>query len=114
MATLHIQVVLLMDDWYLQIIVPHASAVLDSAGETSCDIHADHVSICKYLSSESPQYRVAATNISRYQVVLLTRLLPCSYGWSCLEGVESLNLSADMRTFSERKSLVIFPLSHPC
>ena len=28
-ATLHIQVVLLMDDWYLQIIVPHASAVLD-------------------------------------------------------------------------------------
>jgi len=48
------------------IIVPRASAVLDSAGETSCGIHADHVSICKYPSSDCPQYRVAATNISRF------------------------------------------------
>ena len=50
---------------YLQVIVPRASAVLDSAGETSCSIHADHISICKYPSSDSPQYKVAATNISR-------------------------------------------------
>ena len=50
---------------YLQVIVPRASAVLDSAGETSCGIHADHISICKYPSSDSPKYKVAATNISR-------------------------------------------------
>jgi hypothetical protein len=50
---------------YLQVIVPRASAVLDSPGETSCGIHADHISICKYPSTYSPQYGVAATNISR-------------------------------------------------
>jgi hypothetical protein len=55
-----------MPGWHLQIIVPRASAVLDSAGETSCGIHADHTSICKYPSSDCPQYRVAATNISRF------------------------------------------------
>src|SRR6266446_133288 len=57
--------VLLMTGCYLQIIVPRASAVLDSAGETSCGIHADHISICKYPSSDSPEYKVAASNISR-------------------------------------------------
>ena len=50
----------------LQIIVPHSSAVLESAGETSCGIHADHITICKYPSSDSPEYKVAATNISRF------------------------------------------------
>ena len=52
----------------LQIIVPHSSAVLESAGETSCGIHAGHISICKYPSSDSParEYKVAATNISRF------------------------------------------------
>jgi hypothetical protein len=55
-----------MVGWYLQIIVLRASAVLDSAGETSCGIHADHISICKYSSSDSRQYRVAAANISRF------------------------------------------------
>jgi hypothetical protein len=54
-----------MTGCYLQIIVPRASAVLDSAGETSCGIHADHISICKYPSSDSPEYKVAASNISR-------------------------------------------------
>ena len=64
--TLHIQGILLMASWCLQIIVPRASAILDSPGETSCGIHADHVSICKYSSFDSPQYKVAATNISRF------------------------------------------------
>ena len=50
----------------LQIIVPHSSAVLESAGETTCGIHAGHISICKYPSSDSPEYKVAATNISRF------------------------------------------------
>ena len=50
----------------LQIIVPRDSAILASPGETSCGIHADHISICKYPSSDSPQYKVAATNISRF------------------------------------------------
>ena len=54
-----------MAGFYLQVIVPRASAVLDSPGETSCGIQADHISICKYPSTSSPQYRVAATNISR-------------------------------------------------
>ena len=57
--------VLLMAGCYLQVIVPRASAVLDSPGETSRSIHADHISICKYPSSDSPEYKVAATNISR-------------------------------------------------
>jgi len=137
------------------IIVPRASAVLDSAGETSCGIHADHISICKYPSSDSPQYRVAATNISRFIQIInllsspnssptaLDNLALLLYGdelgvqqarsavlerargvvgsivgrdhehlevlakgkagiwWyeQLVEGVESLNLPADMRTF---------------
>jgi len=48
------------------VIVPRASAILDSIGETSCGIHADHISICKYPTSDCPQYRVAASNISRF------------------------------------------------
>ena len=56
--------VLLMAGCDLQVIVPRTSAVLDSAGETSRSIHADHISICKYPSSDSPEYKVAATNIS--------------------------------------------------
>jgi len=54
------------------VIVPRASAILDSAGETSVGIHADHISICKYSSSSCVQYKVAASNISRFiQIVNL-------------------------------------------
>ena len=64
---------------YLQVIVPRASAVLDSPGETSRSIHADHISICKYPSSDSPEYKDAATNISRIiQIINLVSSLDFS------------------------------------
>ena len=63
----------------LQIIVPRDSAILASPGETSCGIHADHISICKYPSSDSPEYKVAATNISRIvQIINLVSSLDSS------------------------------------
>ena len=58
-----------MAGYYLQIIVPRA--ILDSARETSCGIHADHISICKYSSSDS-------LGLSKFKLsILFPHQTPC-------------------------------------
>ena len=55
----------LMAGCYLQVVVPLASAIINVPTETFCGINGDHISMCKYTSEASPQYQVAARNISQ-------------------------------------------------
>ena len=61
---------LLMAGCYLQVVVPLASAVISAPTETYCGISGDHISMCKYTSEASPQYQVAARNISKMVSVI--------------------------------------------
>ena len=65
-VTLHIQARSRTHGWLLlQVVVPLASAIINAPTETFCGINGDHISMCKYTSETSPQYQVAARNISQ-------------------------------------------------